>query len=43
MTDKNFEKINIKIAISIQQCTPLHFPKIHISVLRKITIDLLYF
>ena len=23
MTDKNFEKINIKIVISIQQCTPL--------------------
>ena len=22
LTDKNFEKINIKIMISIQQCTP---------------------
>ena len=23
LSDKNFEKINIKIVISIQQCTPL--------------------
>ena len=23
MNDKNFEKINIKIIISIQQCTPV--------------------
>ena len=25
MTDKNFEKTNIKIVISIQQCTPLQY------------------
>ena len=25
MTDKNFEKINIKTAITIQQCTPLKY------------------
>ena len=34
MTDKNSEKINIKIVISIQQSTPLrnfsHFIEIHI-------------
>ena len=34
MTDKNFEKINIKIVISIQQFTPLqnfsHFKEIQI-------------
>ena len=34
MTDKNFEKINIKIVISIQQCTPLrnfsHFVELQI-------------
>ena len=34
MTDKNFEKINIKIVIIIQQCTPLqsfsHFVELQI-------------
>ena len=25
MNDKNFEKTNIKIVISIQQCTPLQY------------------
>ena len=34
MTDKNFEKINIKIVINIQQCTPLrnfsHFIELQI-------------
>ena len=24
MTDKNFEKINMKIVISIEQCIPIH-------------------
>ena len=34
MTDKTFEKINTKIVISIQQCTPVrncsHFVELHI-------------
>ena len=34
LSDKNFEKINIKIVISIQQCTPLrnfsHFVELQI-------------